>query len=503
MSKHSDSSRGCFMAEFKTPSYGEQEVKLSLSEASIRQDSDVHIVFLLAHGFAARMVIRSGLAKQLTTRGARVTVISPNADEAYFQQECQAEDVAVKQEPKSADRIAYWFRAYRPYLLDDVMNNPTLEFLHLKRFENRPMLGLSMKIINRTLARWHLFRRMSRTLESRINRSTKVENLLHTLKPDLLVLSTPFGLEDALYLLHAKELGIPVVCQILSWDNITSKGTPLLMPDYFISWGPIMTEEIIELYQFPKDKIYECGVPHFDVYHQADQLIPRHLLLQELNLPVEHPYIFYGMVAQLYCPNELEILAWLADQINKNSFVKPCSLVIRPHPQTISGYYASSARDLEKLKTLISPRVALDVPPVLSEQLAWDLPKSDMYHLASLLAGCAMCVNANSTLCLDACMLGRPVIDIGFDGWEDLPYERSARTALDFIHMAKLLSLGGVRIARSFKDLENHINAYLCNPSLDQQGRLLSALKECGPLDGQATDRAAETLLNLAIQAGH
>jgi hypothetical protein len=269
------------------------------------------------------------------------------------------------------------------------------------------------------------------------------------------------------------------------------------MPDYFISWGPVMTDEIVELYRFPKDKIYECGVSHFDVYHQRDQLTPRNLVLQKLNLPVEQPYIFYGMVAQLFCPNELEILTWLADKVNKNAFVEPCSLVIRPHPQTISGFYASNARDLERLKTLIGPRVALDVPPVLSEQLAWDLPKSDMYHLASLLAGCAMCLNANSTLCLDACMLERPVINIGFDGWEDLPYERSARKGLDYIHMAKLLALGGIRIARSFRELEEHINTYLCDPTLDKQGRILSAFKECGRLDGRATERVVETLLKL------
>jgi hypothetical protein len=120
-----------------------------------------------------------------------------------------------------------------------------------------------------------------------------------------------------------------------------------------------------------------------------------------------------------------------------------------------------------------------------------------MNHLASLLAGCAMCLNVSSTLCLDACMMGRPVIDIGFDGWEDLPYERSARKGLDYIHMAKLLALGGIRTARSFTELEDHINAYLGDPALDEQERIFSAVKECGPLDGQATERVVETLLKL------
>ena len=61
-------------------------------------------------------------------------------------------------------------------------------------------------------------------------------------------------------------------------------------------------------------------------------------------------------------------------------------------------------------------------------------------------------------------MVDCPVISIGFDGDEELPYDRSARRGLDFTHIKKMLALGGVRVARSFADLEAHINAYLRAP---------------------------------------
>jgi hypothetical protein len=285
---------------------------------------------------------------------------------------------------------------------------------------------------------------------------------------------------------------------MLSWDNITSKGTHLLMPDQFISWGPVMTEEIVNLYAFPRERVHECGVAHFDVYHQKDQFIPRTILLERLGLPPSLPYIFYGMVAPYSCPNELEILTWLVDQVKKDAFAKPCSLVIRPHPQSISGVYARSSREIEELQSLTGPRVSLDMPPVLSQQLAWDLPKSDMYHLASLLFGSAMCLNASSTLCLDTCALDRPVINIGFDGSAKLPYARSARRGLDYTHMAKLLALGGVRVARSYEELKQHINAYLQNSGLDKEQRALAAALECGLQDGRAAERVSSTLYRLA-----
>ena len=106
------------------------------------------------------------------------------------------------------------------------MNNPALRGGHGRRFKNRPLSGFTMEVINRTVGQWTLFRKFYRGFELRVNRSKRIKELLGELKPDLLVLPNPFGLQATVYLLHARELGIPVVCQMLSWDNITSKGTP-------------------------------------------------------------------------------------------------------------------------------------------------------------------------------------------------------------------------------------------------------------------------------------
>ena len=459
-----------------------------------------HIAFLLSHGFMARMVLRSGVARQLVEQGIRVTAISPNADEPYFQDECRQEGVTLWPEFQSTGRIAEWFRAYRPYLLDDIMGNVALRTNHEQRFAHHPLRRATMEYINSHLTPYAAFRAGVRQFERWVNRSQPIASLLRDLRPDWLVLPNPFGTWETVYMLHAHDLRIPVVCQMLSWDNITSKGTPLMMPDSFISWGPIMTEEIKTLYHFPPERIYECGVPHFDVYTQSESFIPREDLLRRLGLPTTQPYLFYGMVAPYAAPRELDVITWLAEKIRANAFATPCSLVIRPHPQTIRGDYARDREEIARLQAIAGPLVALDMPPVLSDLLAWDLPKSDMYTLSSLLAGSAICISVGSTLCLDACMVDCPVISIGFDGDEELPYDQSARRGLDFTHIKKMLALGGVRVARSFADLEAHINAYLRTPSLDRDGRAHTAAQECGPQDGCAATRVATTLGALCQQ---
>ena len=205
------------------------------------------------------------------------------------------------------------------------------------------------------------------------------------------------------------------------------------------------------------------------------------------------------MVTPYAAPRELDVITWLAEKIHAQALATPCSLVIRPHPQTIRGIYARDHKEIARLQALTGPRVALDMPPVLSEQLAWDLPKSDMYTLASLLAGSAMCLSVGSTLCLEACMVDCPVISVGFDGDEELPYDIQPGASWIF-HLRKMLALGGVRVARSFADLEAYINAYLREPSLDRDRRVDTVTQECGPQDGCATERVAATLGSLCQQ---
>jgi hypothetical protein len=91
---------------------------------------------------------------------------------------------------------------------------------------------------------------------------------------------------------------------------------------------------------------------------------------------------------------------------------------------------------------------------------------------------------------------------VGFDGAEELPYDLSARRGLDFIHIKKMLALGGVRVARSFADLEAHINTYLREPHLDRDKRAYTAAQECGPCDGRAAERVAAALASLCQHRG-
>ena len=98
-------------------------------------------------------------------------------------------------------------------------------------------------------------------------------------------------------------------------------------------------------------------------------------------------------------------------------------------------------------------------------------------------------------------MIGFTALDfrciILFDGDADLPWHRSIVRYNDVIHMRKLIELGGLRVTSSFDELADAVRAYLADPSLDAAGRELSRSRECGPIDGHACDRIADTVAAL------
>ena len=72
-------------------------------------------------------------------------------------------------------------------------------------------------------------------------------------KPEVLFCSTQRALTTVAPILAARDLGIPTVCFIFSWDNLP-KGTKVLDTDYYLVWSHHMQEELVTYYPW-----IECG----------------------------------------------------------------------------------------------------------------------------------------------------------------------------------------------------------------------------------------------------
>jgi len=331
------------------------------------------------------------------------------------------------------------------------------------------------------------------TSHRRFYRNDEIASTISRISPRLLVSTYPANPLEGVVLAEAGRLGIQTVTQLLSWDNITTKGRFIVRGDKFVSWGPVMTAENKEASGVDDSNIAEVGVPHFETHKNAATPERLAVELTRLGLPPDQPYLFFGMSSPFFAPREIDIIEALAEKINADEFGLNMHLVIRPHPQNLTGDVADQSW-IPRLDELKGPRVAINYPGLVDGSLPWMMQEEDLNALGNLLSGAAVTLNSGSTLSIDAMIHDRPVVLTAFDANDELPWWQSASRCIKFTHNAKLIALKGLRVAASFDELWTHVKAYIDNPELDKEEREISLRMECGPNDGQSVSRTADAL---------
>ena len=120
----------------------------------------------------------------------------------------------------------------------------------------------------------------ARRVEARLPIPPYVTDALREARPDLLLWPTLIHM-DALendFVRAAQAQGVPVLGAPASWDNLTTKGHFLARPDRLIVWGQASRRHAIERHGFAEDRVEAPGPPHFVPYEQGP-IPPGHSVL--------------------------------------------------------------------------------------------------------------------------------------------------------------------------------------------------------------------------------
>lgn len=471
----------------------------------LKAASSVDVCYPISHGFSERMVLHSGLMRELRSLGLTAAVVTSDAGDPELKAMGERDGFALVPMPEFISRRTVLFGELRPYIYEDIRLNPALRSRHIRsyrqqRLSHRVQTALFYRL-NRFLNHRPGWRNRVMALERTMLRSGRIRRLLGELRPRLLISTYPVSWVESVFILEAQALGIPTVGQMLSWDNITAKGRFVAVPEWFLAWGPIMAQELQEYYGVPVERIYQVGVAHFDLHRKEVSLEGRRRELVRLGLNPDHPYMFLGMSNPVFAPREMDIVRWLAARINSGDFGARMQLVVRPHPQNFQG---SRGRPewREALDSLRNPRVGVDFPELReSSRVPWGMEERDMAKLANLLAGCAVSINSGSTLLIESIIHDKPTVMTAFDGEAELPWWQSARRNCEYIHLRKMLALGGVRVVKNYAEFRQALQDYLIDPHRDAAGRAAVREQELSNLTGQAsaaTARAIEDVLRKA-----
>lgn len=461
---------------------------------------NIDFCYVISHGFAARMLLQTGLLLKLAEQGSSIAILTPDPSDENL--------LDLKKHPRiyvydTEIKHTIWDDDYgvkRMYYLEKLRSNPVFWEKHLysifytkSKHPWKRIRPFYYYIIHWLIGFFPSIRERFKRTEDKHLVSKKAQQILQQISPRVLVSTYPINFLEAKYLFAAKQQGIHTVIHLLSWDNVTSKGIFPVIPNRFVAWGNVMREEIKEYYGIGDELIYPCGVPHFD-HHLKVKATPNFApLLQELNLNPTQPYIFYAMSSPRFAPHEIDIVEWLSKEIAASAFGNELQMIVRPHPQNVQGSLADRSW-IKRLDNLCHARVQIDYPQLNKSKVRWSMKASDMDHLSNLLAGCSVCINSGSTVSIDALVMDKPVVLSSFDGEKDLYYWKSARRLIDYPHQRKFVDFGGVSVVHSYEELKNQLVQYLEDPTYNQALRQKTLFEECGVNDGQATERVVRAM---------
>jgi len=298
------------------------------------------------------------------------------------------------------------------------------------------------------------------------------------------------------YVESAMRKKIPVVSVIGSWDNLSSKGTPMYLPDLLLLWSPKEVEESTSMHRIPPHILRVVGAAQFDPYILGG--VPSKAeVFRKLKIPTKSVVITYvgGIpqnVAGLTEENERIILETVLKGIDEGILPKSTIVVIRPHP---------GVKDWVQYRRFEQhPQVRMNYPSWFVQgkeaPKSWNPDWEDHLFMGALMKYSDVAITPGGSSTLDAACFDTPTVNVYFDN-PPRPYLQSLRSHCDFQHLAYIRDYMASPFAESPQELLMCVKDALDHPKKlsRQRQRMLDML--IGPHDGQSAKRIADAVMSL------
>jgi CDP-glycerol glycerophosphotransferase (TagB/SpsB family) len=454
------------------------------------------IIMAIYTGRDTRDILRTDVLKALKSEDIRVVIVSPAAKEKYFDEEFEDKNVVVESfyPPHSKLEMAYIGLMNALFVNTKFSKTINIKYIYFKKRNfsgSRMALSYILRNISSNLFSYknYGFRRLLKRLNVLLFPDKQYKVLFEKYKPSLVFTTHTFYLAaDAPILKRAIQNGVPTISMVPSWDNITAKGEMPVEIDKLIVWNERVKKEAIELHGYSPRDIFVAGVPQFDIYFTREGESSKEDFFKKIGADPEKKLITYTTGTPTLFPSEPDAIDILLRYILENKFIYPCQLLVRLNPRDNADRY-------EKFKNIEDIIIDNSWRPSKSFHDKWDPSKTDMVHLANTMLYSDVVINVASTITIDAACCDTPVVNIGFDGYQEKPYLDSVMKYYDYTHYKNIVRTGGVGIAKNKEELLKYINMYLENPKLDSAGRRRIVEEQCYYTDGQSGERVAKYIL--------
>lgn len=330
----------------------------------------------------------------------------------------------------------------------------------------------------------------------RFNRSPEAELRLRELDPDLVVSTGTFRYFEPAISGVAKELGIPVMAFITSWDNLSIKSRMVFRYDGYLVWSERMKQELAHYYPGSRNApVYVVGAPQFDVFFQRQRFLTRDAFCAGLNLIAARPIILHALGVANGVEEHHGALD-LARRVVRGE-LGDAQLIVRPHP-------FNNQKELRSLFREYAPRVVVQQNHIAQKESGYLPSEDEINQWVNTFRHSDVVVHLSSTAAIDAAIAGRPSVCMDYDPTPGQPKQKLVKDVNHrWTHYRPVAESGGTWLVGSVEELLRAVRAYLANPSMHAAEREEMARYVCGFVDGRCGERASNAILDFAERTKH
>ena len=411
------------------------------------------------HPYISRNILSTeAFSALLADPDLRVVLFVPSYKISYFRRMFAYPNLVVEGvlfPPASKDRRGLLFKRLAKYALpsDSVRIERYLKW----RRDNRSFYFILLYMLG-VLGRFSFFRDALRALDYYLSVRDRYAFYFKKYRPDCVWVTDSQNERDVELAQNARRFGAPVIGMVRSWDNLTLHGFLRFVPQFLLVTSPELAREASELHGIPAERVAAAGGPHYDKYQQDPQMTREKFFLK-WNLDPSRPLILFTPIGDNYIPKNdtdpflLELLE--AQKVN---------ILVRFSPTV-------PVRNLDNIRSSFG--LAIDRPGVSfrpDEIRDQEMSPENESNLISELFWCDLVVCGPSTIALDAIFFDKPVILAGAFHPRPRKWWEGAHR-YQYSHFKKVLECRAAALPRDVSEFKLVSEAYLKNPSRDQEGR--------------------------------
>jgi hypothetical protein len=286
-------------------------------------------------------------------------------------------------------------------------------------------------------------------MERRIPPDPDIVRWLEAHRPDVVVAS-PYIVPrtgEIEYIQAARTLDIPTVAIVLSWDNLTTKGTFHIIPDAVFVWNEALAQEATSLHDVPQDKIFITGAPVFDFWFEMQPSLDFESFAKKIGIGAHQPYVLYLCSSKYISGDETSIVRAYAAALRDNPNTAHLRVMVRPHPLN-----ATIWDGFEDQNIAIWPKDPSWVDTAEAKQDYYN----SIYHSTAV-------VGVNTSAFLEAAILDKPCVTILIAQYRFKQSERG--------HFRHLLNGNFLEVTHSFSESASVIAGILAGKDSKKEQR--------------------------------